>query len=572
MTQSSGPDEGYYDLGAYSRPIMTTSAAAQTWFTRGLIWSYGFHHEEAAACFENAISHDPSCAMAYWGLAYSLGPNYNKPWHFFSSSEIHSTVTRTHRAVEQAKEHSSNASAAEQGLISALQHRYPGENGAADFSIWNTSYADAMRDVYAKNPGDLDIAALTADALMNLTPWDLWDIQTGSPAPGAATLEIKSILDAALSLPGGLSHPGLLHLYIHFVEMSPDPSIGLPVANHLRGLVPDSGHLNHMPTHLDILCGDYSTAMIWNERATQADEKYLRRSGPINFYTLYRCHNYHFRIYAAMFAGNYSVAIHTVNALEASLPSDLLRTTNPTMADWLESFGSVRVHVLVRFGRWHDLIALPPPTDVDLYCVTTAFTHYGRALAFAALNCLAEADAEQSLFLTATARVASIGKDRTLFNNSASALLKIAQTMLAGEVAYRKGRFDDAFAHLRDAVCLDDALPYDEPWGWMQPTRHAYGALLLEQGHVVEAEAVYKADLGWDGDASVPRQLRHERNVWALAGLDECFTKLGRSERDRRKVRQLLDQVRREADVEVRVSCFCRTGTIIGLPGPEAKF
>ncbi|RMZ81778.1 hypothetical protein DV738_g1965, partial [Chaetothyriales sp. CBS 135597] len=553
MTHLSGPDEAYYDLGTYSRPVTTASEAAQTWFNRGLVWSYGFHHEEATACFQNAISHDPTCAMAYWGLAYSLGPNYNKPWHVFSSSEINSTITRTHEAVEQASQHAANGSVAEQDLISALQHRYPGKRNG-DYSIWNASYANAMRAVYAKHPTDLDIAALTADALMNLTPWDLWDIQTGKPAEGAATIEIKAIFDAALSLPGGLSHPGLLHLYIHYVEMSPDPSAGIPIANHLRGLVPDSGHLNHMPTHLDILCGDYGSAMVWNERATRADEKFLQRAGAINFYTLYRCHNYHFRIYAAMLAGNYSVAIQTVNELEASLPIELLRTTSPTMADWLESFGSVRFHVLVRFGRWHELIALPAPADPDLYCVTTAFTHYGRAIALAALDRVAEADAEQELFLRATARVSSIGKERTLFNNSASALLKIAQTMLAGELAYRKGQFDEAFAHLRAAVALDDALPYDEPWGWMQPIRHAYGALLLEQGHVVEAEAVYKADLGWDGDATVPRQLRHERNVWALAGLDECFTKLGRSEHDKLKVRQLLDQVKSEADVDVRVS------------------
>ncbi|KAF9889539.1 hypothetical protein FE257_007249 [Aspergillus nanangensis] len=546
------PLDPYYDLGSYHRPVSSNSPQAQLWFDRGLIWTYGFNHEEAAACFSQAIDHDPGCAMAFWGLAYTLGPNYNKPWQFFDPHELETTVQRTHRAINTARENATTAKPVESALIEALRHRYPQEQPPADSSLWNQAYADAMASVYKRFPDDLDVAALYADSMMNLTPWELWDLRTGNPSPKARTVEIKSVLDRALAQDGGLRHPGLLHLYIHLMEMSGAPETALTAADYLRGLVPDSGHLNHMPTHLDILCGDYRAAMASNSDAIRADEKFLARAGAVNFYTLYRSHDYHFRIYAAMFAGRSRVALDTAAELEASIPEELLRVESPPMADWLEGFVAVRIHVLVRFGRWQEIVDLKLPDDTDLYAVTTAMIHYARGVALAAMEKVGEAEQEQGLFDKALQRVPA---SRMLFNNRCVDILAVAGAMLDGEVEYRRGNIDSAFERLRHAIALDDGLPYDEPWGWMQPTRHAYGALLLEQGRVEDAAAVYSADLGMDD--TLPRPLQHPNNVWALHGYHECLEKLGRVA-EARIIKQQLKLVAATADVPISSSCYCR--------------
>ncbi|KAL4903764.1 hypothetical protein BDW74DRAFT_155384 [Aspergillus multicolor] len=544
--------DNYFNLGTYQRPVSTTNTTAQTWFNRGLIWTYAFNHEEAATCFRYAVDHDPNCAMAYWGLAYTLGPNYNKPWQFFDEAELASTVRRTHDAARDAKKHAATATPVESALIDAVQFRYPQQQPGQDCSAWNQGYADAMRAVYERFPKDLDVAALYADSLMNLTPWELWDLRTGKPAPKAKTLEIKDVLDRALDAPGGLEHPGLLHLYIHLMEMSGAPEKALLVADLLRGLVPDAGHLNHMPTHLDILCGEYRRAITSNSEAIESDKRFVEKAGPVNFYTLYRAHNYHFRIYAAMFAGQSKVALETAEELEGQIPEELLRIQSPPMADWLEGFLAMRVHVLIRFGRWEQLLGLDVPIDQELYCITTAMIHYGRGVAFAATGRVDEAAHERELFQNSFKRAPS---SRMLFNNTCTDILAIASAMLDGELEYRRGNYDSAFAHLRRSIELDDNLPYDEPWGWMQPTRHAYGALLLEQDRVEEAEAVYSADLGMDD--TLPRALQHPNNVWSLQGWHECLVKLGRHA-EARIVKQQLKFAAAGADVEVKASCFCR--------------
>ncbi|MGX1310123.1 tetratricopeptide (TPR) repeat protein [Streptomyces calvus] len=544
--------DDYYDLGTYRRPVTTSSAEAQLWFDRGLMWTYAFNHEEAVACFEKAAGADPDCAMAHWGIAYALGPNYNKPWEAFEGDELDRTVRRTHTAVERAHEKAAHATPVERALIEALRARYPQARAAADCAVWNEPYADRMLAVYEGAPGDPDVAALCADALMNLTPWQLWDIATGRPAEGARTPEARAVLEGALATDAGAHHPGVLHLYIHLMEMSPTPEAALTVADRLRGAVPDAGHLHHMPSHLEVLCGDYRRVVSDNTLAVAADEKYLRRAGAMNFYTLYRVHNHHFRMYGAMFAGQYRTALDAAAQLEAAVPEDLLRVQSPPMADWLEGFLAMRFHVLVRFGRWDDLLALPFPADPHLHCVTTAMLHYARGVALSATGDTDRAETERDRFRAAVDRVPGT---RMLFNNTCRDVLDIAAAMLDGELAYRKGEYDTAFAALERAVELDDTLPYDEPWGWMQPTRHAYGALLLEQGRVAEAEAVYRADLGLDD--TLPRPLQHPGNVWSLHGFHECLLRTGRAGEAAIVARQLRQAVAL-ADVPIEASCFCR--------------
>jgi tetratricopeptide (TPR) repeat protein len=544
--------DDYFDLGTYERPVTTTSGPARTWVIRGLLWTYAFNHEEAVTCFEGALDSDPDCALAHWGLAYALGPNYNKPWDVFDPVDQSSATRRAHAAVTAAQRCSAGASAAEQALIRALAHRYPAAEPAADCSPWNQAYAGAMREAYQQHGDDLDVAVLFADALMNLTPWELWDTTTGLPASGAATVEVRTVLERALATPAGRAHPGALHLYIHLMEMSPTPEDALWAGDLLRDLVPDGGHLRHMPTHLDVVCGDYRQVVSANTAAIAADERFVAARGPMNFYSLYRAHNYHFKIYGAMFLGQSEVALQTAAQLAGAIPESLLRAPVPPMADWLEGFVPMGVHVLIRFGRWQDLIDAPLPSDPDLYCVTTAMLHYGKGIAFAATGQLAEAATQRSLLSAAIARVP---ESRTIFNNTCPAILGVAAAMLDGELAYRTGNFDEAFGQLRRAIALDDGLAFDEPWGWMQPARHAYGALLLEQGRVEEAEAVYRADLGLDG--TLPRPRQHPANVWSLHGYHECLTRLGKLEQAAATGRQLRIALE-DADVPIGASCYCR--------------
>ena len=561
----TGNNNEYYDLGSFHRPVKTNSSTAQTWFDRGLAWSYAFNHEEAIRCFETAIANDPNCAMAYWGVAYAMGPNYNKPWDVFDDDDLSVTLKRARETIAKAKEvvtiahgydGTTEAATVEAKLIDTLRFRYPLTGPGKDFSTWNREYASAMEGVYRKFGDDLDVATLYAEALMNLTPWQLWELRTGQPAPGARTMEAKRVLDRALAQSGAYRHPGLLHMYIHLMEMSGAPESAMPVANHLRGLVPDAGHLNHMPTHLDILCGDYQRAITSNSDAVSADEKFLAREGPINFYSLYRLHDYHFLIYAAMFAGQSKVSLETARRAEATLPEEVLRVESPPMADWLEGFLSVRLHVLIRFGRWQEIIDLHLPQDQELYCTTTAAMHYAKGVAFAATGKIDEAEEQRTHFHNALERVSPT---RTLFNNTCLDILNIAGAMLDGELEYRRGNYDVAFEHLRRSISLDDNLPYDEPWGWMQPTRHAYGALLLEQGHVEQAAAVYIADLGLDD--TLPRALQHPNNVWALHGYHECLVRLGRAD-EITGIQEQLQRAVEVADVPIVSSCFCRLSAV----------
>ncbi|HUG13933.1 MAG TPA: hypothetical protein VMM78_02850, partial [Thermomicrobiales bacterium] len=247
----------YFDLGEHTRAVTTASDDAQLWFDLGLNWTFGFNHEEAVRCFERAIEADPGCAMAYWGVAYANGPNYNKPWEAFDEVDFAASLTVCFAATERARALMGSATPAEQSLIAALQARYPTQEPSPDWSIWNDNYADAMRAVYQAYADDLDVASLFAEALINRTPWQLWDLPAARPAEGASTVEAQAVLERALADPASSAHPGVLHMYIHLMEMSPHPERALPASDLLRGLVPDAGHLQHMPTHIDVLCGHY---------------------------------------------------------------------------------------------------------------------------------------------------------------------------------------------------------------------------------------------------------------------------------------------------------------------------
>ncbi|WP_170338388.1 tetratricopeptide repeat protein [Ruegeria arenilitoris] len=542
----------YYDLGTHSCPVTTSSDQAQLWFDRGLVWTYGYNHEEAVVCFQRALEHDPDCAMAHWGVAYAAGPNYNLPWDLLDDRGKAKALNCAYDATQCAQALLDRCTPVERELIRALPARYPQRDPAPDMHRWDDDFADAMRAAFAAQPDHLDLRTIYVESLLNLTPWQMWDLRTGQPAEGAATLEAQEALEWAMAHdPAAMSHPGLLHLYVHLMEMSPTPEKALKAGDVLRTLVPDAGHLVHMPTHIDVLCGHYQNVVHWNEQAVIADLKYYQREGAFNIYTGYRQHNYHFVIYGALFLGQMEPALRANKGLWDTTPEEMLRIESPPMADYFESYMAMGPHILIRFGRWEEAKALPLPPDPDLYLTVTATTHYARAIAHAATGDVAEAEAEELLFLAAKDRVP---ETRLLHNNRVIDLLEIAREMLRGEIEYRKGNFDTAFAHLRRSVELDDNLPYDEPWGWMQPTRHALGALLFEQGHVAEAEAVYREDLGLGGTLS--RASIHPDNVWSLKGLHDCLKARGAVE-ELQLIRQRLDLALARADRSVGASCFC---------------
>ncbi|KAJ5412933.1 hypothetical protein N7465_005238 [Penicillium sp. CMV-2018d] len=546
--------EGYpYNLGSYGKVITTTSPEAQIWFDRGLVWAYSFNHKESIVCFKQALVYDPLCVMAYWGLAYSLGPNYNQPWDFLGN-DLAAVVENTYRAATKARFLSKkNGSPLEQALSKAISARYQSDKPASmdQYAIQNIAYADAMKEAYENFSDDLDVVTLYADSMISLTPWKLWDQVTGAPNPGTRTMEAKRVLEKALQHKDASKHPGLLHMYIHLIEMSPFPELGLRPADHLRDLVPDAGHITHMPSHLDVLVGDYRSAVRANQRAAIADERYLALKGPFNFYSVYRMHTYHSLIYAAMFAGQKQAAFEAVDRMEATLPKELLSA----LADYIEVFMSVRAHIMIRFGMWDELIAIAIPSDPELYCMTIAVLHYAKGVAYAASGNVPDAERQRELYRAARARVPDTRLD---WPNKCIDILGVASEMLDGEIEYRRGNYTEAFEHLRRSIELDDGLGYSEPWSWMQPTRHAYAALLLEQGHIEDAAAVYQADLGLD--STLIRARQHPNNVWALQGYHECLIRLGRHDEARIIGPQLAIAVA-VADVPVTSSCFCRLDT-----------
>lgn len=511
------------DLAGYHRETSSRSQSARDYFDQGLVLYYGFHHEASAALFARAADLDPEFAMAWWGQAICAGPNINNP--FMDSAAAHSAWD----AVRKASELTATASPVEKDLIQALSARYawppPEDRRALD-----VAYANAMRSVWRRHPEDSDVGALFADALLNLRPWDLW---TPDGVARPETPEVMATLEKVLS--ADPSHPGACHFYIHTMEASPFPGRALRAADSLRNRIPGAGHLVHMPSHIDIRLGRYASAILANQRAITVDSSWATAGG---FYTMYRAHNFHFLAYAAMFDGQRALALKAAAEMVAQVPVEVVRS----YIDFMDAYLAVPTHVMVRFGMWREILNEPPP-PADLLA-TRAFWRYGRTVAFSALGNVAEAERELDSLKRA---YAAVPETRLLGNNTARAVLQIGLPMAEGELEYRRGNHAKAFALLRTAVQRDDSLRYDEPWGWMMPVRHSLGALLLEQGKVREAEAVYREDLRI-----------HPGNGWALKGLAECLHRTGRHN-EAMETTGKFNEAWARSDIELTASCFCRT-------------
>lgn len=543
----------YYDLGPHRRTVSTSSESAQTWFDRGLNWSYAFNFEEGVRCFERAATHDPNCAMAYWGIAYSAGPNYNKAWRLFDPGDFERTTWLVNEVLGKAERLVPTVSPVEQALIRALRARYSTGNFVTppDRHALNLAYAEAMREVHKAFMDDLDVTALFVDAVMCVTPRQVWNIPTGAPA-GYGTLEAKGALERGLARDNGRMHPALNHLYIHLMEMSPTPELALNAADRVRSIMPDAGHMPHMTCHIDNAVGNYRSCIAASKLACAANDRYLDTVSGVEFYHVYRAHDLYVLIFGAMMLGRFNEAWDAAQRLRVVLPEHVLRTPSPPMADWAESHYSAYAHVLIRFGRWEEIIALEMPADRELYCVTTAMLYYAKGVAYSALSRIEQAEEARRNFAEA---VNMVPESRLSLPNREIDVLEVARAMLDGELEYRKGNHALAFERLRDAVELEDALKYADPRSWLQPVRHALGALLLDQGHVQEAHDVYSSDLGLDG--KLPRARVHPNNVWSLHGLYECLVRLGR-DKEAAFIRLQRETAIGSADVPIEVSCFCR--------------
>jgi tetratricopeptide (TPR) repeat protein len=557
----------YFNLGTLSRKVSTDSTEAQTWFDRALVWTYCFNHDEAITCYRQAIAHDENCAMAYWGVSFCSGSNYNKTWALFDEKDRINAIKQCYVFSQDALKRLDYASDWEQALIKALAKRYPNDDPSRDLLACNKAYADSMRDVYLTlGRDDFDIITLFADALMNCAPRKLYDAPTGLPIASSPVFEVKDLLEQTLKIPGVEKHPGPAHMYIHLMEMSATPEAALPAAEMIREIFPDTGHTFHMPAHIDVLVGDYRRAVEYNLKATIADDKFFQQNGGLTFYSYYRLHDYHSLIYAAMLGGKSKAALSATDRMEATITEEILRVETPALANWMEFFKAVRVHVLIRFGMWEDLKKLEPLDDKHLYCVTNVMRHYGKGIAYAATSQLEEADRERELFKGASELVPPTRLD---FPNKIIDILKVASAMLDGEIEYRRSNYETAFSRLRDAIVLEDELPFAEPWGWMLPARHAYAALSLEQGEVERAALAYAEDLGLS--PTPKRAHQHPNNVWALHGYHECLELLGRHA-EATIIKKQLSLALVEADVEITSSCFCRLGNSSSSSGkPKAN-
>lgn len=505
-------------------PITTDSEEAQAWFNQGLLLMYGFNHGEAVRSFMEAAALDPDAAMPWWGIAYANGMHINKP------EMTEDQWKASHEAARKAIAALDDESGLERALVEAVAKRttwpVPAEQRPFD-----EAFAKAMEEVYKEHRDNPDVAVQYAESLMNLQPWDYW---TEDLKPKGRGEEIIQVLEHALEV--APAHAQAAHLYIHALEAGPDPSRAEAAADRLRDQGLAAGHLAHMPSHLYARVGRYADAVTTNEEAVAADDSYFKMGTDPGFYYVYHAHNLHFLAFASMMEGRYEPALAAARRLETAVPDPLL----DEVAFLVEGILPSTYHVMIRFGKWEDILEEDPPGENRPLML--AIHHYARGIAFAATGQTEAARAELAKF---DAQTAKVPEDWWIFSNKAHDVLPIGHLMLEGELAYREGRLEDAWKALRQAIEAEDRLIYDEPPGWMIPVRHSMGALLMEAGRSEEAERLYRED-----------QINHPGNGWSLLGLRQALEAQGK-ESETVTVTAKLDEAWKRVEVRPTSSCLC---------------
>ena len=510
--------------GGYHRSIFTTVDEAQTWFDRGLQLVYGFNHDAAVNAFSKAAQLDPECAMAWWGIAYAYGVDVNNP----NVSEAEAAIAAS--AIRKAMQLLEKASPPEQALIQASAKRavspLPEDRTEIDLA-----YSNAMATAWTKHPDDADVGALYAESLMNMQSWDYW---TSEGKASGNTPLILATLETVLE--DNPQHPGANHFYIHAIEASGNPEKGIPSAERLENMIPGSGHLVHMPSHIYVNVGRYADAVLANQRAIKADEEYFKVAGYPTFYRIYFLHNMHFLMYAAMMTGQKETSLNAVSQMESQIPPGMIES----MTKQADALASARIHVYMRFGMWEELLALPEYEDYRL--LSRALRAYTRTIAFANLKQIDNARSELDRF---HALRKDVPEDWVVGLSPADAILSVAAKVAEGEVRWREGKTEEALIALREAVKEEDQLLYAEPPGWMIPVRHALGAILVAAGQYAEAVKVYQADLQ-----------DHPENAWSLLGLDQALRGQGDLQAAE-AIKLQLEKAWANADVSPPASCYC---------------
>ena len=528
LNSLSAKEPVFQGLGSYSRIVTTESEAARRYFNQGLGFYQGFNHGAAIRAFQEAAKADPKCAMAYWGIALANGPHINYPLVPPPAAEA------AWKALQLAQQNAGTAAPVEKALIDALSKRYANPQ-PPDRKPLDEAYAAAMREVWKQFPTDLDVGVLFAEAMMDLSPWNQWT-PDGQPNPG--TEEIVATLDAVLKL--NENHPMANHLYIHAVEASRNPEKADAAANRLRNLQPGLAHNVHMPSHIDIRRGRWQQAIETNEKAVVADKGYRKIVGPpTGLLPVYAAHNRHMLAYGALMTGQRALAMKHVRAMVAELPAKFVKEA-PEFAD---GFVAVPLEVLVRFGRWDEILSEPNKYPPKMPFVR-AFHHAARATAYAAKGDTGKARNEQKLFLEASKDVPS---ETPIGNNTAGVIISLATHMLEGEILVAEKQIDAGIAELQTAVKEEDALKYDEPPAWMIPIRHSLGAVLMKAGRPAEAEQVYRDDL-----AKLPD------NGWSLYGLADSLRQQKKSDGEIAAVTTKFQTIWAKADVKITTSCLCQ--------------
>jgi tetratricopeptide (TPR) repeat protein len=524
----SAPEPFFGGLGSHTRKISTESAEAQKYFDQGFDFLFGFNHGAAIRAFQAAEKADPTCAMAHWGTALACGPHINSPHVSPSAAEL------AWKELVLAQENVSHASPVENALIEALGHRYANPQ-PEDRRPLDRAYADAMRGVWRTHRDDPDVGALFAEAMMDLRPWDQWT-PDGQPQPG--TEEILATLDAVLKL--DVNHPLANHLYIHAVEASPHPELADAAADRLRELQPGLAHSVHMPSHIDIRRGRWQRAIDENLRAIAADDHYRAVFGPPqDLLIIYAAHNRHMLAYAAMMTGQSELAVQQIHAMVEGIPLVFVKEH----AAIAESFVGLPYEVLIRFGRWDDILAAPD--HPDFMPLTRAIRFAARGIALAAKGDVARAKLEQQAYLAAALLVPA---EQTAGPDTRQAILPVVTPMLAGEILYREGRRDEGLAKLHEAVKAEDALRYSEPPDWILPARHSLGAALMQERRYAEAEQMYRDDLA-----------RLPENGWSLFGLAQSLHRQGKEE-EAAAIDARFQKIWSKANVQIKSSCLCQPG------------
>ncbi|HEX5043563.1 MAG TPA: hypothetical protein VFV75_11690 [Candidatus Polarisedimenticolaceae bacterium] len=514
-------------LGPHTRAIAAATPEAQRYFDQGLSFLYGFNHDEAIRAFRKAAELAPEAPMPWWGIAVAYGPHINFPIVPPDKAQA------AWEALGKARERAVHGSEVERALIEAVGKRYANPQ-PEDRKPLDEAYAAAMRDLSARFPQDDDVAALFAESMMDLRPWDLWT-PDGKQQPG--TDEILRTLETVLAR--SPRHPLALHLYIHSIEMSPEPHRADQAADALRNLVPAQGHMVHMPSHIDVRTGRWAQAIEANVRAERADVAYRERVPKQNFYRVYMAHNHHMRTFASMMLGRSAEAIRTIDTMVAEIPPQWAKEN----AFIVDGFLAMPWEVRMRFGKWEEILAMPDLPES--FPIARSLRHAARGIALAVTGKKEEARAEQKAFEQVRETVA---EDATFGNNAGRGILEVAAHLLEGELSFQEGDRKKGLAELRKAVALEDALRYDEPPDWINPVRHALGAALLEDKKSSEAEQVYRADL---------RKL--PGNGWSLFGLARALRLQGKTaEAD--TVEAEFKEAWSSSDVTLHASCFCQPG------------